>query len=440
MNQKLLSTVIFTLWSVSLFAQVIPFDRNSEEGIDGIPQYFGEDRPYKFPSFHTRMNTRSEQDRMKLTGRSPLIKLMDSVEFYDLDASANEILKSKYTIKYDSEGKYIYNFGFRYNADGSILPRYQTNYTYDSKAQLSEYIYDNWDDAIKDWVHSTKVELEYNAEGLYSVIRNYRYESNEFVSSSLWVYHYNTDKRLVLFEQFQFDPTVKEFIPSSITEYTYDSLGNKIREEDSYWDANTNSFVLAWLLEDVYQGILLIERYKKYWNKQNSTWKPHLKFEYEYNAAGYNTITSSFLFVENRMEFVPSTRYIYTRDTEHDVVLYFTENWDGNSNKYVPYTLRKNYYSIHNLISESSSLSHDSEEISFLPNPAHDYIIVDLPEDDFIQSNSIRLIDVHGRIVSVWKNVGSSNNRLDLQNMSSGLYMLSVESKKGIKSVKLVID
>lgn len=70
--------------------------------------------------------------------------------------------------------------------------------------------------------------------------------------------------------------------------------------------------------------------------------------------------------------------------------------------------------------------------VSILPNPASDYITIELHP-----SNSITAVEIYsitGQLV--YKSL--NNNRLDISNLENGIYMMRVETTNGISSKKLI--
>lgn len=87
-----------------------------------------------------------------------------------------------------------------------------------------------------------------------------------------------------------------------------------------------------------------------------------------------------------------------------------------------------------NVIEGSFLLNTDSftgNEILIYPNPSSDYISITNPER--IHISSINIIDPVGKII---KTISSNFSKVDVSNLSNGIYMLNIETKEGEKFIK----
>jgi Zn-dependent metalloprotease len=77
--------------------------------------------------------------------------------------------------------------------------------------------------------------------------------------------------------------------------------------------------------------------------------------------------------------------------------------------------------------------------LSIYPNPAHDYLTValdNLPS----QAQSIRLIDLTGRVVDQTKSIDSNYWRINLANQASGIYFVEVQLREGRMVKKVIVE
>ena len=75
-----------------------------------------------------------------------------------------------------------------------------------------------------------------------------------------------------------------------------------------------------------------------------------------------------------------------------------------------------------------SAASFNGKEIKIYPNPTSDYLTISNLEN--INISSINIIDTNGRIV---KTTTSNFTKIDVSNLSQGLYILSIDTKEGKK-------
>lgn len=87
-----------------------------------------------------------------------------------------------------------------------------------------------------------------------------------------------------------------------------------------------------------------------------------------------------------------------------------------------------------NVIEGSFLLNTDSftgNEILIYPNPSSDYISITNPES--IHISLIKIIDPVGKII---KTISSNFSKVDVSNLSNGIYMLNIETKEGENFIK----
>jgi len=75
--------------------------------------------------------------------------------------------------------------------------------------------------------------------------------------------------------------------------------------------------------------------------------------------------------------------------------------------------------------------------INIYPSPADQFIILDL--SDVITATSFDIFDITGRVIQPRTNITSSVNRLDASNFAEGIYLMRVNSEKGIYTTRFVI-
>jgi hypothetical protein len=85
-------------------------------------------------------------------------------------------------------------------------------------------------------------------------------------------------------------------------------------------------------------------------------------------------------------------------------------------------------------ISETKS----SNDLKVFPNPAHSYFTISNPTN--IQIKKIELFDFSGMLVQMWNATECAGNKLGIQHLPRGIYLLKAETEKWIKTEKLVIQ
>ena len=76
--------------------------------------------------------------------------------------------------------------------------------------------------------------------------------------------------------------------------------------------------------------------------------------------------------------------------------------------------------------------------VSLYPNPAKDFVTVLF---DAIKVNSIVLMDIQGRTIETYKNLGLQNElKIEQNNLGAGIYFLNIETDKGLIVKKLIFN
>ncbi len=92
---------------------------------------------------------------------------------------------------------------------------------------------------------------------------------------------------------------------------------------------------------------------------------------------------------------------------------------------------------------EISSVSHQPNDldIAVYPNPTTGIFTINLEESARpSRVFNCEVIDINGRVIKSYKNIGYNNLQIDLSNQSKGLYILKVYSDKAVKNVKIIIE
>ncbi len=77
-------------------------------------------------------------------------------------------------------------------------------------------------------------------------------------------------------------------------------------------------------------------------------------------------------------------------------------------------------------------------DVELYPNPAKDIAIATIKKDEIFQSLSC--IDINGKIHSLNYFVSESRIQLKTIDLRGGLYIIKIETNKGTKNLKLLIN
>ncbi len=79
----------------------------------------------------------------------------------------------------------------------------------------------------------------------------------------------------------------------------------------------------------------------------------------------------------------------------------------------------------------------NESELSVYPNPANDYLNIESLNGSV---NRIEIFNGNGALVYSKKTNGVSKQQIDISRFSSGIYLLLVETQKGISQQKIVVE
>ncbi len=118
---------------------------------------------------------------------------------------------------------------------------------------------------------------------------------------------------------------------------------------------------------------------------------------------------------------------------------YYTSNSDGESRRDLIYFKKENLEWGTPYIFSKSVLPSETREIFVFPNPANEKITVKIA-NIMVKASDLSITDIAGRrLLSIQLN--SESNEINIENLSSGIYLYNIVSKYGvIKSGKLIIE
>ncbi len=90
------------------------------------------------------------------------------------------------------------------------------------------------------------------------------------------------------------------------------------------------------------------------------------------------------------------------------------------------------------LVFTGVSVIKSNDDLKVFPNPADSYFTISNPSN--IQIKKIELLDFSGRIVQLWNETECAGNKLNIQHISPGVYLLKAETDTGFKTEKLIVQ
>ncbi len=319
---------------------------------------------------------------------------------YDKNKALTEIISNRYeeivAIYYDiiedPAGNclhYIYHYG---GPTGDSI-KVEKIFSVDSKI-LNSITY-KYDISFDDWIKRNMLEYSYSEDGMCTGFLDYDWVSD----SSKWVpgdtkasYTYDNKNNLSLYTLLTQDESSNEWTPQFQIEYIYDTLGNPIEEINSRWRSSQNE----WYLDEKY-----VYEYDS--RKVDELILPPDFFLYPDNSSAINNKINGFI----KYEFENGNWEVYSKGIYEYSEQQFTEINTINSKK----------------------------EFSIYPNPAKDYIMVEL--QNFTNIGYVEIYDSNGRKMLTKKIFNTS--KINLMELSSGFYFYSIYLNNTAYKGKLIL-
>lgn len=77
------------------------------------------------------------------------------------------------------------------------------------------------------------------------------------------------------------------------------------------------------------------------------------------------------------------------------------------------------------------------ENFKMYPNPATDYVIVEQKETSAVTLQAVQILDSSGKWI---RSVKENFNQIDISNLSQGVYLFVIQTNKGNKTEKIIVQ
>lgn len=407
------------------------------------------------------------------------------VHFFDEDYDSGEIIyRSDY--EYDNSDNVIRET-FYYDEGNDWIKSSKYEFEYDQNNNITTELYSEWDDDINDWKLEDKYESEYNQDGTLAVEINsderYNWVTEEysFGYTSKVEYEYDRNKNILIEISYSWDLQTEEWTLSGKLENEYDEHENNILElYYSNYGSNTEpdwteySRYKSEYIYDANYNVLTKTRYSLETGSEpeEEIWVEYEKFVYEYDTDNRETLYEYYSMSNDENTIVLRSRDItawdqygnllseeyynwdwsepselesagkttYTYDytyTRSDIILPIVRDdefelesnnmmtkmsdyeWDESAEGWVYSGEAILYYSSQNV----SVHNINSNSLKLYPNPVNDMLYLDIAEPVKI----IEVLDISGRIV---KYAEITDNRISLNNLINGMYVIKIKTEK----------
>jgi hypothetical protein len=382
------------------------------------------------------MKTQFDYDaHLKITGKvfwriRNLQMEWDSILIMDYKYDSNEMLtEESWVIRDDSTGKWI--------------PEALMNYQYDSNGNLSQInSAETWDTAAADWKFKGKVTFSFdnNKHLLEYFDEEWDRHSDTWNYESKYIYQYDSLGKKTQMISYRYEDTL--WMPTSKDVFIVDANDQWIATDLYNWDKQANNWKLSNFKEtylyDIYGNC--IEGNWLRWNDSSMTWEDDIRTERSYNT---NYSYSDLVLPHHGYLFTFFYSSFFQPHPYHDFDLITplfnsmllsseSKRWLKDFSTWKTWDERRYYYSDHIIgISEKAYKS----TIHVYPNPARDYITVELPQKtDF---SIFELYDLAGKRVF---SIQSKERTLRLSGIAPGFYVYRILTEEKEFQGKLIIS
>jgi hypothetical protein len=376
---------------------------------------------------------------------------------------------------------------YTYDANGNMLTELQENssevgwnfynsnkntYTYDANGNMLSYTYEKWENNA--WVNVDKRNYTYDVNGKMLYFTYEKWQNNAWVLIVKNTFSYDINNNLIteLSELWQNNMWINSYKFS----YNYDVSGNKITHLEQSWQNNMwvnrikysfsyngNNKIITELREDWNNNIW--ENYEKYTytydangillNKLWESWYGNSTYNYTYTYdANGNMLTEIKEYLDNNI-WLNYWKYTYTYDTHGNSVTAKNEVWLNNdwslSNAFGithPFSVYSSNndiftfnfpgaarYEAHFVSFINGVIENDNKQIALYPNPATNYIHINLKQQTNLQNTTVSIYNIQGQQL-LQQNIRQSQTEIDIQNLSKGIYIIKVINGNEVMQVK----
>jgi len=298
------------------------------------------------------------------------------------------------------------------------------NYSIDSsyyKGKIEwKSISKEWNSSLLEYVNFFKYENEIDPNEKITSITNYTWEGSDekWVEHDYTKYNYNKDGNNLVSVFYEFDVTTQKLNPISKDTFEYDNQNREINKVHYNFNDVDSSYI-PYLKYITKYSKNIDTTYTYSWNKNNSVWVNYLKSYYSYDSnedlIGYTT--QSFNSNNNNWETIYDYSYII----------------DGNRNRVE--SIRKNatngvlnfsrkvtyFYTQHEVISSVQSID---PKLKIYPNPTYS----ELNLENISGYEKASIYDINGKLL-VQKMISNNLGKIDLSNLTNGIYFLRLVNK-----------
>lgn len=350
---------------------------------------------------------------------------------------------------------------------GNWIDYYRFINHFDTHGNQLLYMYEFWDELSGSWVAGwgSRFAYEYDANGnmLSMSIADY-FGDDIWIPWLRMLYEYNVDNQTIIMIEQDWNENDQKWVNAWREDYEY-AGGGWSQVLYSYWDDGSETWMfegraidITWLnfeefkwltvrLQE-YEGKSWVDsergtaNYNEYANLLIATWEmwesnewiPSYRSSYLYDT--YQNITQEKEEFWTGFEWQVSFgfRFGYTYDGNGNITAYTRDNWDWETNDWIKEMKMDQWFEVLTVISEPIA-----SEMLVYPNPANDFITLELKITNAGIAPRLWVMDITGRVVlNLSFNLNNSIQRIDISSLTPGTYILYLQSTTESLSKKII--
>ncbi len=324
------------------------------------------------------------------------------------------VLTHKHKYTYNENGDLVEYIAIDYHVV-LVAREVKEKWKYNENGNIIEHITYSWNMDINNWMESVRQVFDYNTNSKRSLYLLFYWNSGskkwEEAGKEELIYNSNDDLEEVI--SFSWD---HQWVMTNNYRYTYDAISNLIEYSVYFWDS--------------YSSVWIANSKEEYTNDVNGNISLSILYDWdkEENAWTISAGSSSDCFMCRPKIVEGKKEYAY--NDNGDLIQYLSYYWDTDNNHWV-YANRTAYYYSLTEISSAYSLAYES--LVIYPNPTKEFISFESIEP---YPAMVELYDIRGRLIL--RNNLAGKQKLDIQQLKTGMYLYHVNQNGKVYSGKLI--
>lgn len=363
-----------------------------------------------------------------------VIHLLDSmvVERYQ-QSTGQWSTRWKEEFTYSSDGRLeqmIYGSWMKTEGDRN---KYKVNYTYDTAGKLTLADGLLWDTTTSKWLNNYKYENFFDTKGNKIREVNYFWHGEDSTWANDYIYEYVYDDNGYLIQEIYkfWKEDIGDWMNYSKSDYFNDEEGICTQFSRYYWDHIANHWVVSYKYEYTFNDDgNEIQLMVTGWDTTQSQWFTAAKYDYSWDDNENKIQDLSYDWDTITDQWVARQKYDYTYDIHGNRISYMLYQWNNERDEWDYFDRGSNYYSSLDI---TVNAGNESRGQYIWPNPAADYIAIDLHDDGPVW---FEIYDIQGRKVASQRL--NRNTRIPVFHLDNGVYLYVIYGRDRI-SGKLLI-